>query len=108
MTPEITAHTPQRGELTALKAMPTTRRTPESIRTADTARDVTDDTGLPRRMATMTSLDYTEIIEDTELKTLIDSGNAVTFRVIEDEWNDDYTMRVIKNAQIQRDTPSSR
>jgi hypothetical protein len=58
-------------------------------------------------MATMTSLDYTEIIEDTELKTLIDSGEPVMFRVLEDEWNDDYTVRTIKSAEILRDTPSS-
>jgi hypothetical protein len=58
-------------------------------------------------MATMTSLDYTEIIEDTELETLIDRGFPVTFRVIEDEWNADYTVRVVKSAEITRDTPSS-
>jgi hypothetical protein len=58
-------------------------------------------------MATMTSLDYTEIIEDTELETLIDRGFPVTFRVIEDEWNADYTVRTIKSAEITRDTPSS-
>jgi len=56
-------------------------------------------------MATMT--DYTEIIEDTELKALIDRHEPVTFRVIEDEWNADYTVRTIKSAEIQRDTPSS-
>jgi hypothetical protein len=58
-------------------------------------------------MATMTILDYTEIIEDTELKTLIDRGEPVTFRVIEDEWNTDYTIRTIKRAEIRRDTPPS-
>jgi hypothetical protein len=46
-------------------------------------------------------LDYTEIIEDTELKTLIDRHEHVTFRVIEDEWNDDYTIRTIYRAEIK-------
>jgi hypothetical protein len=50
----------------------------------------------------MNDLDYSEIIEDTELKTLIDRGFPVTFRVIEDEWNADYTVRTIKRVEIDR------
>jgi hypothetical protein len=49
---------------------------------------------------------FTEVYEDADLAALIERGEPVTFRALEDEWNADYTVRTIKRAEIvERDTP---
>lgn len=42
--------------------------------------------------------EYLEIAED-ELSALLHAG-PVTFRVLEDVWTEDYTVRTIKRAEI--------
>lgn len=41
-----------------------------------------------------------ESIRDDHLIAALSTGDPVTFRVIDDEWNEDYTVRTIRRAEI--------
>jgi hypothetical protein len=58
------------------------------------------------RVITDRTWTFTEVYEDAELAALMERPEPVTFRVIEDEWSDDFTVRTIRRAEIvERDTP---
>lgn len=44
--------------------------------------------------------EYTEIIEDEKLAALREAGTPVAYMVVEDEWNADFTLRIIRRAEI--------
>lgn len=44
--------------------------------------------------------EYTEITEDEQLAAVLAAGSHGTFRVIEDEWDDDFTTRIIRRVEI--------
>lgn len=46
---------------------------------------------------------FTEIIKDAALEKALREakGKTVTFRVFEDEWSADYTVRTIRRAEIR-------
>jgi hypothetical protein len=41
--------------------------------------------------------DYVQVVHDPEVRALIDSGEF--YRVTEDHWNEDYTVRTIIKAE---------
>jgi hypothetical protein len=45
--------------------------------------------------------DYVQVVHDPEVRALIDSGEF--YRVTEDHWNEDYTIRTIIKAEVDRD-----
>ena len=43
---------------------------------------------------------FTEVVEDEALASRLAAGDSVAFHVIEDEWNETFTHRTIKRAEI--------